>query len=313
MQANKALILGEIETTYGTDPTPTIAANAIITTVPTIEYLTETKERTVVAPCFGKIAGVIVGQGIKITFSTELKNGVSLGTAPALSPFLQACNMTEALDAGTETIYVPNSDIDGKSITIWFYKDGILHKATGCRGTFKLSATAGDLVMIDFEYTGLYGGAITDATFPTLASIEYGTVAPLVFKSGTFTFNSIALTISKFDFDIGNTVTRRLDANAATGVKSYSITQRETKGAFDPEVVALSTFNPWADFEAQTARAISVTLGQTGGNKIRIDIARTILEVPKYGERDNIQTYDLSFRTTALLTTADDDLIIRFM
>lgn len=307
------LILAEIETAYGTDPTPTIAANALIVNNPVIDYLFESKERSNLTTGYPKLAPLQVGQGVKISFSHELKGGVAnLSDAPALDPLLIACGLKGIADAGVSYSYEPECDVEGDSVTIWYYQDTILHKVTGCRGTFKISLTAGEIAFIDFEFTGLYGGTITDVTFPTLSSISYSAVPPVVFNTAAFTYNSVACVISKFEFDLGNNVTKRMSANAATGVAGYAITGRETKGSFDPEVLALASLNPWAIHAASTAYAIVCNVGTVAKSIVLIDVFRCILDVPKYGERDNIATYDLTYKTTGILTGENDDFRLTF-
>lgn len=307
--------MAEIEVNYGVDPTPVIATNAFITTNQSIEYLFEAKERTSVTTGLLKTAGIQVGQGVKISFSTELKGGVAnLGDAPKLDPLLLACGLKGTADAGVSYLYEPETDPHANdSVTLWYQQDAILHKASGCRGNFKISLTPGNIAMIDFEFTGLYSGTIAaDSAFPTLASIGYSAVAPIVWNTASFTFNSIACTIAKFEFDLGNSVTKRIDANAASGVGAYIISGRETKGAFDPEATALSTFNPWTDFSAQTARAIVCMVGTVAKSIIQIDVFRCVLEQPKYADRDNILTHDIAWKAVSLLTSVDDDIRLTF-
>src|SRR3990170_2380928 len=94
MLKTRAVILAEKEVTYGTDPTPLPASNAILCEAPEIEVLGKKLERNNVKSYFGTLAPINVGDGVKISITTELKGSGTAGTAPEIGPLLEACGMT---------------------------------------------------------------------------------------------------------------------------------------------------------------------------------------------------------------------------
>jgi len=312
MLESKALLLVKQETTYGTDATPSAAANAIIATIPQIEIIGNNRTRNLVMPGLGMPAGVNVAEGVKISFSTELKASTAPGEPTAISPLFEACGLT--MTDGTSTVtFARNSDFaSAASVTIWFYKDGILHKIQGARGTFKFNFKVNEIMMIDFEFTGKY--ALTNIIDQSIASgATYESQAPIVFRNANFAINSYAGLIESFEFDLGNTISARRSANESTGISQYVITNNQISGSVDPEVVLLATFNPFDLYNDSTAVAITVTgYDDNSGTEVTYALAAVQLDVPKYAARDNITVYNLGFKSTSSLTSAHSDLTITF-
>ena len=90
MLINKALILAKVESAYGVDPTPTGLANAILCEAPSYEVLDSKVERANIKGNFGSNRFVSIGEGQKISFTTELKGSGVAGTAPELDALLRA-------------------------------------------------------------------------------------------------------------------------------------------------------------------------------------------------------------------------------
>ena len=169
--SRRQLLLAEIEITYGTDPTPTSAANAIL--VRNIEVTpleADTVSRELIRPYLGQSEQLLAQTRVLVNFEVELAGSGTAGTAPAYGPLLKACAMTETISAGVSVTYEPNSDTSPGSVTIYFNNDGVLHKATGCRGTFSLNCAVDEIPTVAFEFTGIYNS-------PTDVSISAPTYA----------------------------------------------------------------------------------------------------------------------------------------
>lgn len=313
--ANKALILAKVETAYGVDATPTPMADAILVSKPEIEIQGSAKTRDVVLPHYGKLSPINVGEGIKISFGAEVRGSGIAGTAPRISALLRACNMTMTTNAGVSNVFTPNSAQDGESVTIYFYRDGILHKALGCVGTFKLACKANEIATFSFELTGLYAGThASDTAFPSSVTYDAITVVPPIFRSASFNLWGIGsnnVKIENLNIDIGNVISKRPNANSATGVERYFVSGREAKGDCDPEVISLATYNPWALWDTTTPGVITATIGNTAGNRLVIDVPNAVKDMPKYGEREAIQTYAISFSAHPT-SSGNDEITLTF-
>lgn len=317
MLDNKAILLAKIEATYGVDPVPTVAANAILSTVPEVSLIGKRIERQVVVPYFGKLAPINIGEGIKISFSVEFRGaGETPNTPPRIGALIRACNFTETIDAtpGSEfTKYDPNSAENGESVTLYYYKDGFLHKVLGCVGTFKLDMKLNDLGKIDFEFTGIYSGPafISDVAFPSLPAGLSG--ASPIFRNASFSIHAYAADIEKLSIDIGNEIKPKKSANGtASGITRYFITGRGVKGDCDPAVVALATFNPWNIWDASTSGALSVTVGSVAGNRCIITMPGIVPDTPKYGSREGALTYGYSFTSHPTISAGNNEVSFKF-
>jgi len=219
--------------------------------------------------------------------------------------------MTEALVAVTSAAYTPNSVFESESVTLWFWADGNVHKISGCVGTFKISLKTRDIMKVDWEFTGIYASAhISNVAFP---DPTYATVAPLIFKAAGFTYNSVAtLVITELMLDIGNTVSRRDSANATSGIARYFVSDRDSKGSMNPETVALSGLNPWTLFNAITQANIAAAVSGGAGNIVTLAVTGVTLEAPKYGSRENVLTWDLSFNINPTLAAGNNAIVITF-
>lgn len=308
MLINRAVILAKLETVYGTDPTPTGVANAIFCEEPSIEPVLKKIERKQLRAVMGGIAPLVIGEAYKISFQTELAGSGAAGTAPQIGPLLRGCNMVETIVLATSAGYKPTSDsFAAESLTIYFYRHGILHKATGCRGTVKLSAKVNEIAKLAFEFQGLYAGPTDSGALP---AATYPSVVPPIFRSAAFAYDSYAAIIAALEIDLGNSIAKRTDANSATGIKEFYVADRVVTGSVDPEAPALSTYNPWTKMLAGNEAALTATIGSAAGNRCVITAPKVAISDLKYGDREKILTYamPLAFNPNA----GDDELVLTF-
>lgn len=308
-QADKSLVLAKIESVYGTDPTPAEATEAIIVKgQPSFEIVGARREREVPMPTFGRIKGVNVGDGLKLSFTTELKHSGTAGTASRYDPLFEACGMVQS--GSGQVIYTPISTMGGPSVTLWFYLGGVLHKLNGCVGTFKMNLKAGEIATIDWEFTGLYADNAADTAFP---AATHEAIPPVIIQSLGFTYSAYAAIIEELVLDMGNAVSAEKSANAANnGVARYFISNRESKGSMNPEAAALSALNPWDIYDQTTAANIALDITASAGYDFAVAVTGAVLEAPKYGTRENILTWDLSFTINPTLAAGNNEIVITF-
>jgi hypothetical protein len=307
MQKNRAVVLAKIEAPYGTDSIPTGAANAIFCEEPSVEPILKKLERNQTRQVMGAVAPLTIAEGVKISFSVELAGSGAAGTAPHIGPLLRACNMEETLVVDTSAAYAPSSDsFAAESVTIYFYRHLILHKVTGCRGTFKLSGKVNEIAKLMFEFTGIYNGPV-DAALP---SPIYPSVVPPIFRAAAFSLDAYAAVISALEIDLGNAIAKRMDANADSGILEYFVSDRKVSGSIDPEVPTLATKDYWAILMAGTQTALTATVGNVAGNRCVITAPKVSISDLKYADREQILTYamPLSFNPNA----GDDELVLTF-
>jgi len=87
-------ILSKIETTYGSDPTPTLA-NGLLIGTPNFSVNGRKVDRDFLRGTFSKFGHIVGEKTTNVKFSTELKGSGVVGTAPQFAPNLRACGLRQ--------------------------------------------------------------------------------------------------------------------------------------------------------------------------------------------------------------------------
>ena len=294
--SRRQLLLAEAEVTYGTDPTPSASTNAIL--VRNIEVTpleADTVSRELIRPYLGQSEQLLAQTRVLINFEVELAGSGTAGTAPAYGPLLEACAMTETVIPSTSVVYAPNSDANPGSVTIYFNNDGVLHKATGCRGTFTLNAAVGEIPTIAFEFTGIYN----TPSDVSLSTPTYSNQAdPVVFKNGNttgFQVFSYAGALQSFSLEMANEIVYR---ELVGGTKEAIISNREPSGEVMIEAVTMATHNFFNDATGSSTGNLTFQHGQTAGNIVTFTASQIDLGNPSYSDEDGIQMLTLPYIAT---------------
>lgn len=158
------LITAKIETTYGVDSVPTGAANALLISDQSITPLdAQNIDRDLVRGSFGASEQLVGPASVKLSYSVELAGSGTAGTAPAWGALLQACACSEGVLATPARVEYMPASTGLKSLTQYYFDDGLLHKLLGCMGDCTLTAKVGERPMLKFEFTGLDGGVAAQA------------------------------------------------------------------------------------------------------------------------------------------------------
>lgn len=307
---SRTLILAKIEGTYGTDPTPTKTADAIVAyEVEGPINEADMLERRDFGPTLGREKELPGRQRASVKFTTELRGSGTAGTAPmGVGALFQACACSETLVAVTSATYAPSS-ASLKSVTIWIYKDGLRHVINGAVGNFEVILESGETPKIKWEFTGLYATP-TDVSLITDATPN--TTVPKVCKGLTVTFDSYSAVFRKLSFKSNNTIAERGDLNASTGIAGFQIVERNPEGSFEIETVLLATKNWFTKWEAGTAQALSVAISNGAGNICTITASQCQTRKKEYGDSDGILTDAIDFQMAKSATTASDEFSIAF-
>lgn len=194
------------------------------------------------------------------------------------------------------------------SVTIYYNNDGVLHKATGCRGTFSLNAAVGEIPTIDFEFTGIYN-APTDTAAP--ATTYTAQANPLIFKPGnssTFSFLGYAGCLQSLSLDMANELVYR---ELVGCTKEIMITNRAPAGECMIEAVSIATKDYFAIANDDTTGVLSLLHGTAAGNRVTLVAPKVDISNPSYGDQDGVQMLNLPY--VAIPTTAgNDELVLTF-
>jgi hypothetical protein len=294
LYTRKRLILAEIESTYGTDPSPTGAEAILVRNLEITPLQSETVSRNLVRPYLGQSDQLLAQTRVEITFEVELAGSGTAGTAPAYGPVLRSCGLSETIVATTSVTYAPESS-GFESTTIYFFNDGIRHKLTGCRGTLSMSAEVGQIPFISFTMTGIYN-APTDETAP---SPTYSNQAsPLIFKNGntsSFSIFSYSGCLQNLSFELANSVVYR---ELVGCTKEVIITDRAPAGTCVIEAPSIATKDFFTIATGSSTGSISFLHGTTAGNRVTFTAAQSDIGTPTYSDMDGIQMLNLPYIAT---------------
>ena len=300
--ARKKHILAKVESTYGTDPTPTQAiqtSNLRITPLagPTVS-------RNLDRATLGNDLDILVGTYVQLSFEVELAGSGTAGTAPAYNDLLLACGMADTVVASTSVTYAPVSTAFD-SATIYFKHDGQEHILTGARGSWSLNADAGTLPKLTFTFMGLYNvpSSQSDGT-PDFSAF---TVAKPVNNANTTTFSlhGGAVVMEKFSMDLANQVEYR----NVVGGESIQLFDRAPAGSTAFEAPAISDKNWFEIARANTLGALSMVHGTVAGNIATLSAPKVQVMSPEYAG-DNISTIQASLGF--IPDSGDDEVTLAF-
>ena len=298
----RRLILAKIESTYGTDSTPTGASNAILVRNLEIQpLLSESVSRDLVRPYMGQADQLLAQTRVEVTFEVELAGSGTAGTAPAYGPILKSCGLSETVVTSTSVTYAPVSS-SFSSLTIYYHEDGIRHKVTGCRGTFEINGEVGQIPVISFTMTGIYN-APTDVSLPTPTYANQAT--PLLFKQGNTTnFSAFSYSgcLQSYNFSMANDVIYR---ELVGCTKEILITNRAPSGTIVIEAPTITAKDFFTVSTGNTTGSITFQHGTTGGNIATVTTAQSDLGNLTYSDQDGVQMLNMPF--IAIPTSSGND------
>jgi len=150
------VILLKPEATYGVDPVPVGATDALLVSSITINPFNVTLvDRKLIRSYLGASEKLVGARYVDLSVDLELTGSGVVATAPAWAPTLLACAMAQTLTATIRADYTPSSTGFG-SCTIYWHDDGPLHKATGARGAPSFKLGINNVPVMSFKFTGLY-------------------------------------------------------------------------------------------------------------------------------------------------------------
>jgi len=307
-------ILFKIETTEGTDATPTGAANALLVSDQTINPLNaQNVDRALIRNYFGGSEQLVGTAYVELSFTVELAGSGTAGTAAAWGELLRGCGMAETGAAGYKH-YAPDTPANQKSGTIYYHDDGVLHKMLGAKGTFKVGMGIGERPTLQFTFMGKYGGVTAVAnptttltawkaplviTDPNTSDVKFGgTYAAGVVTAGT------SYTSRGLQLDMGNSV----QYTPLLGAEYIDITAREVTGSLQLDLTAAQEATFMTSVLANTLQAVSMEHGTTAGAIVGVYMTAAQLINPSKAEANGRRL--IGFDVRSVPVAGNDDLII---
>ncbi len=261
------IFLAKQDATYGTDPLPTGAANAVKGKNVKISPMEgQDLPRDLDLPAMGNQGTIPADLHMKLEFDIELAPSGVAGTAPAFGPMLRACGLAQTIVAATSVTYNPVTT-GHESATFYFQLGGTLWKMKGSRGTVKFMLNAQQIPVMSFVFTGLFEVA-TEVARPTPSYTAWK--KPIIVSDANtpvHTVNGVALTLKEFSFDLGVKVEPRF----LVGSHSIEIVGREEMIEAKAEAVPVTTFDPFSLALTQAEVPVVITHGTAAGARVTIN------------------------------------------
>ncbi len=301
--ANSLLVLAKLQTAEGSPATPTVAADEVWVSNPNpIQSNTAFTDDSFLSTDHTPQVQSRGRRKNNVTIETKLMARGDNSGVPSLDPLLQAAGMGVPTTGTEETSkdfwdYAPVSGTS-KLASIWSYEDGILKKATDCRGTFVLAMNAGATPNLTFTYAGKYVAPTSVATpTPTMPA----DTKTIVENSGLL-IDTFSPTWSTFTLTHGNQLEEILDGNSDKAYHSEKIAGRS--GARIALTIRAQNTLTNKDFfsyiESQGEGGVYDDISLTHGDGVQSDIVITctdpqLIQDPDVNVANGIRTYNLTY------------------
>lgn len=255
---------------------------------------------------FGKRASAMGGRRGFYDFKTELAwDGTS--TLPKLATvLLPACGYVNS--GGTFTPRSQDIGSNVKTVTLGKFLNGVYKVLYGASGNFTIVAKAGEPIMIEWHFEGIWG-AVVDAA---LIAPTYPTDLPWRAASATTTYDALAWCAANLTFDSGNELYLEECINAGQGYSKVKIVDRVPTVTADPEAVTVATQDRYGMHDSSDENAFALTFLGTGGATIAINAPKAQIINIEEGERNKIAIDNITLQCNKNGSTADQDVSIVF-
>jgi hypothetical protein len=313
----KTAILAKLETTYGVDPIPTGAANALVVSNLSINPLNaEYVARDIIRAYLGASEELPGASYIECGFDVELVGSGTIAVAPAWGPLMRAIGFAEVITATTRVDYVPVSG-DFESACIYWYDDGVLHKLLGVRGTATLDLGVGNKPVISFKFMGVDGGIVEAANVATTLTAWKVPQIVTDAQSGDLTFGATHSPSTAPAFVTGTSYPSegltidlgiKADFQKLLGGESIAISEREVTGSIRLRLTAAQEVAMHADVKAATKRSIGLMHGTVANEKVMVFMPAVQMKEPTKEDLNGERM--IGYKLRALPLVGNDEIRI---
>lgn len=298
----------KIETTYGTDPTPSSSTNAVrlardlwSTIQPTHEWpnLRDDTANNSLVPI---AAAPATGKKVRFTIQWEAKGGgatYNSSTSFDADPLLQACGWagTFSTSPTPQWTYAPVTTGSRPSCSVYGWAGGNQYKVSGVRGNFAAQFRSGQISLVTFTLEGLLTALPSAAAVP---AASYTAVIPPPAVSQACTIGPWTPDYDLITLQSQNDCQWLYSGNATDGLQSYDYGIARPMIEVTGRSVGQGTYDPMADWNGATSRAFTMTLGSTQYNKLTLaESAAWIPSEPTNEDQKGFTGWRVSYRCLA--------------
>ncbi len=316
IQADRALVLVEVEVTYGVDPTPAVATNALLpasmTLTPDINMITRGRH----SPSYG-VRGAIQG---KRTWAYEITmplSGSPIGPPvgePDWGPLMNAANYSSTSAGGpvTSWTYAPEHKTMTGSCTIYAYMfdldgDRELFILTGCRNNAKFNFSANGESTVTFTGIGIFNSRTNPADPGDGTWIDPDDFN--ILQSTAVTWGGRTDRFAALEIDLGWDVVEDLNVGSADSVVRVRLNRAQDgscSGSYDPEDVDTATYDRLGSIAAETQYALAFVATTSGGSVFTFSAPAVQYLAPTPSSDNGMRRYDQPFLCADSSDAGDD-------
>jgi hypothetical protein len=307
-------ILAKIETTYGVDAVPVPGTDALLTSNLKVKALDgKTVSRDLLYPYFGASQDLPVYFYVSGSFDVGIAGSGAAGTAPPWGKLLRAAGLAEVVTAGNRVDYTPIST-GFESLTIYYYDDGLLKKALGCRMSFKLNLNYGAIPTLSCTFMGLDGGeavlanpATTLTAWKTPLPVNQANSGQIVlggsYAAGALSGGTASVT-GGLEIDLGAKVV----FTELIGGEAIDIVDRSASGKINLDLSAALEVSTISSIRSASTQSIGMVHGTTAGGKILVFAPNCQLKSPERSDQNGRRLVGCEFM--AIPSSGNDELRI---
>lgn len=272
---------------------PTAAASGTTTTV------------TAASP-FAATVDLYRGMPLLITGDQTGTTGIvdyTAGRVITVGDTRTAMTTSTTLQVPINVLYGPSSDESVyKTVTVYFYADGLLWTFTGAMGTVTLELTAGGIGFLNFELRAQYGAksatslpATGAAGALTAANTRIATVPPR-WVAGRSQLNKALAQMKTLSIAAGVNTILPDDPESTEGYGPAVAIERDTSGSLDPYMNTANSTTLMTAFRAGTVMSLMAVIGSTAGNRMLAMVPRAKVTAMDPGNREGLGTHGMQFQ-----------------
>lgn len=173
------------------------------------------------------------------------------------------------LQVPINVLYGPTSDETVyKTVTVYYYRDGLLWTFTGGTGSWGLELTTGGIGYLTFSMTAQFG--TKSATALPAAALAITGLSPPRFVGGTMRLNGALAQVRTLRFDAGVGTVLPDNPEAAEGYDPAIPISRTMTGALDPLMNTTTSVGLFTNFRTGVNMRLGAIIGSTAGNRFAI-------------------------------------------
>lgn len=185
-----------------------------------------------------------------------------------------------------------------KTLTVYFYADGLLWGFVGVSGTANIELTSGGLGFLTFEMRGQFLGKSAVALPAGAATAANTRVArtPPRYVAGKCQLNKTLAQVRTLSVAAGVNVVLPDDPESAEGYGPAVPVERDVAGNLNPLMNTTNSVALFNAFKAGTSLSLMAIIGSTAGNRMLVTVPAAKIIGMDPGNRDGLGEHGINFQ-----------------